>query len=360
MKKAVFLMIAFAALVLFSLCAKGATVSEILEQSGAGALYGESDGLTPENLGEKVSFSAVAKFLIDAFKTAFSEESGFFALIAAVTLAAAFFGAIKGGFTAFNTEAVTDTAVMTAVILITSKNFSSMCQTAENAVNSLCAFTKSLIPVVSTLILSSGKPASAAASETFLFVACEVMIFVIETVAVPAVGLYFALATARALSPAFDLSGALAFFRKTVLIVLGAVTACFTVVMSVQSVVAHTGDSAAKNAVKAAALTLLPGVGGQLRQTVDAFFECAEAAKSLTGAFGVATVGYIATAPLVSLLVRYAVMKAAAAIAGMTGTARLSDCLSDVAGGFSMMAAATLGASACAVTTIAVMTAAWS
>lgn len=331
-----------------SVCAnEEITVPEILNGYGAKDLFDNNTGLTPENVKEKLTFGAVIEYITDLILRTFESEKEFFALTATAVLASAVFNSLKGNFFNEGLEATVNSAVMLSVLLYLSAKLTDLTITADTAIKTISTFSKSLIPVVTALLAASGNVGQSAASEGILFAASELIVFISESVLMPAISLYFALAVARSLSATVDLGGICEFYRKTVVTLSTVILTVFTGIMSFQSVIAMSGDSVAKSGVKAAVTGMVPVLGPQIGETLETFLGCALSAKTLTGVFGIIAIASLAVVPIITVTVRYAAIRLSAYLAEMCGSKRIAACLKDVSGGFAMITAVTAGSAAC-------------
>ncbi|MBR2327198.1 MAG: hypothetical protein IKA51_01105 [Clostridia bacterium] len=339
--------------------ANGFSVSDVLEESGANGLYDNETGITPDNMTEKISFSSVFEYISDIALKAVKDEFNTLGVISAITVAASIFNMLGGSYFSRGIESTVNTAATVSVLLFVSSKLSESCINADVAINCISDFSKLLMPVSTALLAASGQAGGAVLSEAVLIAAAEIIVFISSKVIMPAINLYFALCVSKALCTAVDLSGVCEFFKKSVLAVIAVMLTVFTAVMSFQGVIAMTGDSVAKSGIKTAIINIIPAIGGQIGETVDTFLACATSAKTLTGVFGVVIIASITLAPTLSVLVRYAIMRLCAYFSDICGNNRISGCLKDVAGGFSMIIALTAGTAACLVTCITVLMIVW-
>ncbi len=327
--------------------ARDITASEILEANGVENIDGYGTGLSLENVTEKLGFSTVTKYITDLFLKAFESEKEFLAVVATAVFASAVFNSLKGRFFNDGLETTVNSAVMLSVLLYVSAKLSELTVTADVAIKTISTFSKSLIPVVTALLAASGEAKTAITSEGFLFAASELIVFLSSNVVMPAISLYFALSVAKSLSVAVDLSGICNFYRKTVITLTTVILTVFTAIMSFQSVIAMSGDSVAKSGLKAAVTGMVPMLGGQISESLETFLGCALSAKTLTGVFGVAVISFLALAPIVTVAVRYAIIRLSAYLSEMCGSTRIAECLKDISGGFALITAVTAGSAAC-------------
>ncbi len=348
MKKAfaVLLSVIFIFLLTIAVSAENITVSDVLEQSGANRLEHKETGLTPYNFTEKITFSSVVDYIFSLLKKVFKEEIAFISLVAGVIIASLLFDSFKNGFLNSSSEGAVNAAIMTVIMLILSSDVTALMQTADNAVKTLGDFAKILAPVGAALMVSSGQTAASVTAEGFLFAGAELMVYLSANFVLPAVYLYFALCVANALCPNLKLSGVTALFKKTIIAVLVLLFGIFTAVMSIQTTISITGDNVAKSGIKALVSSVIPYLGTASAETVETFLGCANLAKTTVGGFGTAVIFAISLLPMLSVLVKYAVLRLAGALSEMGGNVRVSNCLKDVSGAFSMILTLTFGSSA--------------
>ena len=148
-------------------------------------------------------------------------------------------------------------------------------------------FILTYIPVFAGVITASGQPMTGAAYNLFLFWMCQVTAQLVTTLFVPLLCAYLALSLLSVVCPKLNLSGLVGGIKTFVTWSLGLILTIFVGLMSIQSVVASSGDSIAVKTTKFFIGSMIPVVGGALADLFVAAQGCIQLVKGTLGAFGV-------------------------------------------------------------------------
>jgi stage III sporulation protein AE len=171
--------------------------------------------------------------------------------------------------------------VITSLILF--ETIFSTSKTLISSLNEISSFMQALIPIMTALLSASGNPASGAVGGTVLFAAIEVFSVIINSFVLPCTNMYLSLGVGAGLTGNVNLKGISAFLRNAAVICITFILTIFIGIMSLQKVLAMSGDSLTKRALKFAAGSFIPVAGGPIGEGVETVFACAGSLKSTAG-----------------------------------------------------------------------------
>ena len=158
---------------------------------------------------------------------------------------------------------------------------------ATRVIQDFAVFILTFIPVFAGVITASGQPMTGAAYNLFVFWMCQVTAQLVTSVFVPLLCAYLALSVISVVCPKLNLSGFVGGIKTFVTWSLGLILTVFIGLMSIQSVVASSGDSIAVKTTKFFIGSMIPVVGGALSDLFMAAQGCIQLVKGTLGAFGV-------------------------------------------------------------------------
>lgn len=201
---------------------------------------------------------------------------------------------------------------------------------AANAIDELSVYMKALLPVFAGTMAGSGAVTSAAVLPGIMLTALEILSQVNVGFFLPVLQIYFAVCLAGAASNKVALAGLGSFLKSTVIYCLTGITTIFVSVLGIQRVVAAASDTVAAKAVKFTMGSVIPVVGGIVKDAFDTVAGSIGMIKSVTGAVGIAAI-FFTLAPIVIRIVLYTLMfKAATALASLSGNSKISGFLGSI------------------------------
>ncbi len=173
-----------------------------------------------------------------------------------------------------------------------------VCEAAE----STTIFMGSYVPVYAGILLAGGQAASAAAYQTVVLFAAELMTFLATHVLVPLTTVSLALGITGALTPKMKLGAVGGFLNKTTVWVLSLTATLFVGLLSLQTLVGSAADTLGNRAIKFSLSSFVPVVGGALSEAFGTVRSCLGLLKGTLGGFGILTTALIVLPPLLTCM----------------------------------------------------------
>ena len=193
-------------------------------------------------------------------------------------------------------------------------------QCIERTVQALheCAlFMMSFAPVMSSVVIAGGNPASAGSYNLFLFFACQVIAQLASQTLVPLLNIYLALCILSPLAPFLEMESITGAIRSAVCWGLGILTTVFVGMLSVQTVIGSGGDSLLLKTSKFLVGSFIPVIGGTVSDAMGAARGCVQVMKSVVGSAGIVVAVLTFLPVLLEVGMWYLAVKVSAWMAGM-------------------------------------------
>lgn len=188
-------------------------------------------------------------------------------------------------------------------------------------------FIVSFIPVFASIVTVGGQAATATTYTAFLFAACQVVSQVVANTLVPLMGIYLAFCIAGNLAPGIDVSAVAKVIKSTVSWALGLLLTLFVGLMSLQTMVASSGDTVASKTAKFLIGSFVPVVGGALSDAFIATQGYMKLLKTTVGAFGILVALMTFLPVFIQTSLWYLTVNITAAVSDMLGVGQVANIL---------------------------------
>lgn len=202
----------------------------------------------------------------------------------------------------------------------------------EAYLSTLSSFANAITPAVTALYVLGGNITAGTVSRTGLLLSITLLENINARILYPVLQISLALALARAVSPKLRL-GTLSGFVKGVLGVgIGLTVAAISATVAFQNTLAGAADSLASRAVRFAASSFIPIVGGAVSEAVRTVSGSISYLRTTVGGIGIAVIVLIALPPFASLMVTRISLALAASLADLLGCERECAVIKDAGG----------------------------
>lgn len=259
----------------------------------------ELDGFSQSGF-TQLELSAVLNTLLSLLQKNAAAPLGALLSILAVVVLSAMFGGLQGLVDRSPLRQTYHTVSVLAAAGLLLTSFGALLRTVQAAVDSVNVFMLSFVPVYGVIVASGGSPTAAVSYQTTLLAAAELFTQGVRVAVLPILLVSLALGCVGTVADGFCLNSFSTTFYKIVLWGLGLFCTAFSGVLSVQQMVAASGDSVSSRAVKFSLASLVPVVGGVLSEAYSIVVGCAGLLRSTVGSFGVVSTLLIVLPPLLS------------------------------------------------------------
>ena len=189
------------------------------------------------------------------------------------------------------------------IVTLIMTNFVQILDIVKESIQSLVGFMNSLIPILITLMITTGSIASANLVQPILLFLITFIGNFITGVIIPLVLISTSLGVISKISDRVQIDKLSKFFKTSVVWILGVVLTIFVGVVSIEGTLSSSVDGITAKTAKAAVSSFIPVVGKILGDAVDTVIGCSSILKNATGIIGVIILIGIATVPIIKLVV---------------------------------------------------------
>ena len=225
------------------------------------------------------------------------------------------------------------------IVTLIMTNFADVLSMVTTSINNLVGFMNSLIPILITLMLTTGNIASAGIIEPIILFIITFIGNFITSVLIPFVLIANVLGIVSKVSDRVQIDKLSKFFNSSVVWVLGIVLTIFVGVLSVEGSLSSTVDGITAKTAKAAVTNFIPVVGKILGDAVDTVIGCSNVLKNTVGIIGVIVILCICVGPIIKLAVLMALYYLAGAVCQPIADDRIVKLLDQMGDTFKMLLA---------------------
>jgi len=187
------------------------------------------------------------------------------------------------------------------IITIVLSNFSDIINMVKDSIINLVGFSNSLIPLLITLMLTTGAIVSAGVIKPVLLILINFIGNFIINFILPLVIIGTALSIVSKISNKVKIDKFAKFLKSCSTWILGTIMTLFVTVLSLEGTVTGLVDGVTAKTTKAAVSTVIPVVGKILGDATDAVLGCAGILKNAVGVVGIIVVLGICLTPIIKL-----------------------------------------------------------
>lgn len=188
------------------------------------------------------------------------------------------------------------------IVTLIMSNFADIISMVKTSVENLVSFSNTLIPILITLVLTTGNIVSANLLQPILlFIITFIGNFILNII-IPVLLASTALGIVSKISDYVQLDKLSKFFKSSIVWILGVVLTLFVSLVSVEGSLSSSVDGVTAKTAKAAVSSFIPVVGKILGDAVDTVIGCTSILKNAVGIVGVIVILGICITPIIKLL----------------------------------------------------------
>ena len=200
------------------------------------------------------------------------------------------------------------------IVTLIMTNFVQILDIVKESIQNLVGFMNSLIPIMITLMITTGSIVSANLIQPILLFLITFIGNFITGVIIPLVLISTALGIISNISDRIQVDRLSKFFKTSVVWILGVVLTIFVGVVSIEGTLSSSVDGITAKTAKAAVSSFIPVVGKILGDAVDTVIGCSSILKNATGIVGIIILLGIAIGPIIKLIILMALYYLGAAL----------------------------------------------
>jgi stage III sporulation protein AE len=193
-------------------------------------------------------------------------------------------------------------------------NFSDIISLIKESIQNMTSFTNLLIPIMMTLIITTGSVTTATIIQPILVFMISLIGNFINNIAIPIVLVSTALGIVSKISNKVQIDRLAKRLKSSTIWIIGVILTLFVTLVSVDGTLSSSVDAVTSKTAKAAVSNLIPVVGKILGDAVDSVIGCSSILKNAVGIVGVIIILAISIGPIIKLLLFMAIYYIGAAI----------------------------------------------
>lgn len=200
------------------------------------------------------------------------------------------------------------------IVTLIMTNFVQILDIVRESIQSLVGFMNSLIPIMITLMITTGSIVSANLIQPIILFLITFIGNFLTGIIIPLILVSTALGIVSKISDRVQVDKLSKFFKSSVVWILGVILTIFVGVVSIEGTLSSSVDGITAKTAKAAVSSFIPVVGKILGDAVDTVIGCSSILKNATGIVGVIILIGIAIVPIIKLVALMAIYYLGAAL----------------------------------------------
>ncbi len=242
-----------------------------------------------------------------------------------------------------NSVAKLANAVCYMIIMgIAIKSFSIAASVGIDAINDMVHFMQALLPILITLLVSTGGIGSSTILQPVIVASVEITSTLMKNVIIPILFFSAILSIVNNLSSQMHISKLSSLLKQICIILMGFILTIFTGIITIQGTAASTADGVAMQTARFAVDTFVPIVGSFISESVDTIMSYSLLLKNAVGSLGFFLLALIVITPLLKILSLILIYKVAAALIEPITENSLINCLENMSSTMTLLFATVL------------------
>lgn len=224
-----------------------------------------------------------------------------------------------------------------AIVSIITANFADILLVTKTAINQLINFMRLFVPILITLMLTSGGLASSSGLGSIMIFFINVIGTIIGSLLIPLIMCSTVLGIVNAFSDKTQVAGLAKFIKSAVLWILGIILTLFVCSLTLQGTLSQSVDGVTSKAAKATISNFIPFVGKIMGDTLDTVIGCTNVLKNTFGVIGVIILLGIAIMPIIRITVIWFLLRLTSCVCETIADVKIVKLLADVSDSYKML-----------------------
>lgn len=225
------------------------------------------------------------------------------------------------------------------IVTLIMSNFSDIINMTKNAIQNMVGYSQTLIPILMTLLLTTGSVASVSVIEPIILFLVNFISNIFEVFIIPLVLISTSISIVSKISDKIQIDKISKFMKSSIVWGLGVVLTLFVSIISLDGTLTSSVDGITAKTAKAAVSNLIPVVGKILGDSIDTVIGCSNILKNAVGIVGVLVIIGICIMPIIKLAVLTISYHLAAAVCQPIADEKIVKLLDEMGGTFKVLLA---------------------
>ncbi len=225
------------------------------------------------------------------------------------------------------------------IVTIIMNNFSEITKLVTTSIENLVGFSCSLLPILMTLMVTTGNITSASVIQPILLFLITFIGNIISKLLLPLILIGTTFGIISKVSDKCQIDKMATYFKKSVVWALGVVLTIFVGVVSLEGTLSSSVDGLTTKTTKAVVSNFVPVVGKILSDAVDTVIGCSNILKNAVGTVGVIVIIGICIVPIIKLSILMLTYYITSAVCQPIAEPKIVDLLEQIGGTFKILLA---------------------
>lgn len=286
----------------------------------------------------KGNFNIEYENFIEYIKKGFDNEiEGNIGLVLHIFILVILSALIENLHTSFKNDSIVKLVVSSVVVLSLVNVIGDIAEYTILVIDRLILFINSLIPTLMTLLASSGKIGTSGILNPIMLGVSSVISVIIKSFAVPLCLISLVLKLSGTITEKAHLTNFGNQIQKLLKWMLGIVFSVYVGIISIIGVVAPKIDDVTLKTAKYAVSNFIPFVGGMAADSVELVLACSSIVKNSVGIAGLIGIFIIVTIPCIKVVIKVVLINILTALVSPISSKNITECLSNVSSGLSIL-----------------------
>ncbi len=223
------------------------------------------------------------------------------------------------------------------IVTLVINTFISILNLTKESIENVVNFMSALIPLLITLMLSTGCLVTSSVVEPVLLIMINIAGNFINTFLIPLLLISLSISIVSNISDKVQTERLSKFLKSSIVWILGIVLTIFTSTLSLQSNLTSSVDGMTAKTAKAAVSNFIPVVGKILGDTVDSVIGCGNILKNSVGIIGVIVVIGIVFVPVIKISILWISFKLTSAVCEVVADNKIVKLIDQIADGYKIL-----------------------
>lgn len=231
------------------------------------------------------------------------------------------------------------------IVTLIINTFLSILKITKAAITDIISFMNLLIPLMTTLILTTGCITTTSIIQPLLIFLVSFMGNFINNVIIPILLISITLCIVSNISNKIQIDRLSKFLKSSIIWILGIILTIFSCLLSIEGTLGSSVDGLTGKTAKAAVSNFIPIVGKVLGDTVDSVIGCSNVLKNSVGIIGILIIAGIVLLPLIKLIVVFVSFYLTSAICEIVGDEKIVKLITQISDSYKILIAILLSVS---------------
>ena len=236
-----------------------------------------------------------------------------------------------------NTAQITYFIQYLVIVTLVINTFTSILNLTRETIDNVVSFMTSLIPLLITLMLSTGTIVTSTVVEPVLLIMINIVGNFINSFLIPLLLISMSISIVSNISDKIQIERLSKFLKSSIIWILGILLTVFTTTLSLQGSLTSSVDGMTAKTAKAVVSNFIPVVGKIMGDTVDSVIGCGNILKNSMGIIGVIVIIGIVLVTIIKIFALWISFKLTSAVCEVVADAKIVKLIDQIADSYKIL-----------------------